>query len=172
LVLINQVIAVVIDENNESKVFVVFESGLLTFIDGIVRLTVAATPADLLAGDAPDAWNKAWDRHKADTKNLDGLREIGTDLRTWVAFLKRHNDRKGLAYLGLQGMMPMEARIVGVVTVRPLSLANRQSCGRCIERPGWIGKQPPFLANLQKSEKNGAPKIRLLRLADKHETVT
>jgi len=104
-------IPVAIDEYQESKIFVVFESGLLTFIDGIIRLTVAATPNDLLAGEVPEDWNKAWDRHKADTKNLDQLRQTGTDLRAWMNFIKKH-DRKELAYVGLQEMRPTEVHIV------------------------------------------------------------
>lgn len=104
-------IPVVIDENDNSKVFVVFESGLLTFIDGIIRLTVAAIPNDLFASEAPVDWNKAWDRHKADIKNLDGLRVIGADLRAWTRFIRSY-DREGLAYVGVQEMPPMKAHLV------------------------------------------------------------
>jgi hypothetical protein len=105
-------IPVAIDANNEWKAFVVFESGLLTFIDGIIRLTVAATPHDLLDGETPNDWNTAWDRHKADPKNQGGLRQASADLRAWAGFLKQHGDRKGLAYTGLQEMRPTEARVV------------------------------------------------------------
>lgn len=103
-------IPVEIDESRW-KVFVVFESGLLTFIDAVIRLTISATPSDLFAGETPNNWNDAWNRHKSDPRNHDGLHQVGCDLKAWMEFSLQYGRHDVLAHVGSENLPPMRVKV-------------------------------------------------------------
>lgn len=90
------------------RVFVVFESGLFTFVHGLLSTPVAAAPPQVW--QAPRDWLAGWEdyqvRHSAD------ITEAAGDLAAWIGFFARHNERKGLTFVSLASLGRGQQRLL------------------------------------------------------------
>ncbi|QPG28611.1 hypothetical protein IV493_07300 [Pantoea sp. SM3640] len=91
-------LAVPVKNENESKVFVVFESGLFQFISGVFSIFVNSMPKDLLKGGDKKEWHKVWHDFLVDAENKDTLLEFSDDLKNWRHFFDHYNVDGSLAY--------------------------------------------------------------------------
>jgi len=91
-----------------SRVFVVFESGLFAFVDGVIRTLVAAVPKDFLEGDGPAAWMLAWNRAE---EGSDRERD-GKDLFRWLSYYKDPASHDGLTYVPMSEFGPNGIRLI------------------------------------------------------------
>ena len=95
-------------ERKAIRVFVVFESGLFTFVHGLLSTLVAAAPRHVW--QAPSSWLAAWDEyqvcHDAETSEAAG------DLSAWIGFFARYNARNGLTYVSLASLSSDQQRLL------------------------------------------------------------
>lgn len=95
-------------DGHPSRVFVVFESGLFTFVDGIIRTLLSAVPKDFLEGDGLGEWMLAWNRGG---ENSDRQQD-SKDLCRWLIYYKDPASHDGLTYVPMSEFGPNGMRLV------------------------------------------------------------
>lgn|GEM_PF-3031732 len=90
-----------------SRVFVVFESGLFPFVDGVLRTLIAALPHDFLAGATHAEFMAAWRR----TLGCENRSQCGQALLRWIEYLQAPHSHEGLTYVPTAEFGPNGARL-------------------------------------------------------------
>lgn len=98
-----------------SKVFIVFESGLFTFVHGIISNIVETIPRNLLEGSTLSDWKLVWNDFIHDEKNATKLEADAAAIKAWKSFFRRY-DRSELSYIGHDAMGPTAVRLVAGMT--------------------------------------------------------
>ncbi|UCV23829.1 M48 family metalloprotease [Ferribacterium limneticum] len=100
--------------NQSSKVFIVFESGLLTYIHGIISTILMAIPPNLLEGENLESWRAQWEEYKLIEASL--LSEDSAALKAWVSFFSSYNLRSDLSYIPNSDIPPIARSIIAGMT--------------------------------------------------------
>lgn len=95
---VGAIAAPIIIPSRGTKVFVIFESGLFTFIHGVISILINAAPLNLLQGKNGSEWRLAWENHFCDNKYSEFLTEVAYDLKAWKDFFKYYQNRFELTY--------------------------------------------------------------------------
>lgn len=98
-----------------SKIFIVFESGLFTFVHGIISNIVEAIPLNLLEGATLSDWKLVWNDFRHDEKNAAKLEADAQAIKAWKSFFRRY-DRSELSYVGHVAMGPKAFELVAGMT--------------------------------------------------------
>lgn len=100
--------------NQSSKVFIIFESGLLTYIHGIISTILMAIPPNLLEGENLASWRTKWEEYKLNETTL--LSEDSAALKGWIRFFSSYNLRSDLSYIPNSDIPPIASAIITGMT--------------------------------------------------------
>lgn len=98
--------------DGNSKVFIIFESGIFQFIHGVISLFASSFPPTFLLSGSDDEGRFEWREYLSDEQNKINLLQSKLDLNEWRDFFKDYNVRGQLAYTSLIGLSPAGQKII------------------------------------------------------------